>query len=205
MCGYLATATTSNFLLDVLPRLFVVNLRARPCAEWAESSFRYAARAHAAHLAGSQEQLPRLSELLFVEAVRDLIERLPQETTCWRAALRDPPPARALSALHAQVARPWTTTLLAEEALLSRSAFAERFARTLGMPPVTYLTRWRMQLACHQLLESTEPIARIATSIGYESEATFTRAFSRESGASPGAYRRRESSVLSGAGMGSAA
>jgi AraC-like DNA-binding protein len=189
VCGYLATTTRSP-LLASLPALMVVPMRERACAEWVESSFRYAAHAHAERRAGTQEMLARLSELLFVEAVRDHIERLPAQATGWLAALRDPPLARALAALHAQAARSWTTDELAEQALLSRSAFAERFARTLGMPPMTYLTRWRMQLASQRLRESTASIARIASEIGYESESTFTRAFTRETGMPPGVYRR---------------
>ena len=111
---------------------------------------------------------------------------------CSHAALRDPPLSRALSALHARVAHPWTTEQLAEEALLSRSAFAERFSRTLGVPPMTYLARWRMLVAAQKLRESRAPIARIAADVGYESESTFTRAFTREMGMSLGTHRRTQ-------------
>lgn len=190
VCGYLATAVTGNLLLESLPPLLVVSMRDRPCAEWVESSFRYAASAWATRQAGAQEMLARLSELLFVEAVREHIEQLPPEATGWFAALRDPPLARALAALHARVAHPWTTEELADEALLSRSAFAERFVRMLGMPPITYLTRWRMSLACQRLSDTAVAIGRIAADVGYESESTFTRAFTREIGVPPGAYRR---------------
>jgi AraC-like DNA-binding protein len=190
VCGYLGSAVRAHPLLDALPALMVTSVRGRECAEWVESSFRYAARAHAARQPGGQETLARLSELLFVEAVRGHIERLPPQATGWLAALRDPPLARALAAMHARVAQPWTTEELAEEALLSRSAFAERFARTLGVPPMTYLVRWRMIVAAQRLRETPLPIARIAADVGYESESTFTRAFTRERGIPPGAYRR---------------
>jgi lambda family phage portal protein len=98
--------------------------------------------------------------------------------------------ARALAALHARVQHPWTTESLAREALLSRSAFAERFTRVLGMPPMTYLTRWRMYVAARRLRESAVPIGRIAAEVGYESESTFSRAFAREMGLAPGTFRR---------------
>lgn len=192
VCGYLANPVRAHPLLDALPTLFVVNVRGRPCAEWVESSFRYAARAQAAHQPGAQDMLARLAELLFVEALRDWIERLPPDATGWLAALRDPPLARALAALHARVAESWTTEQLAEEALLSRSAFAERFAKTLGVPPMTYLTRWRMLIASQRLRETALSIGKIAAEVGYESESTFTRAFTREIGLAPGAYRRSE-------------
>ena len=192
VCGYLGTPVRNHPLLDALPGLLVTSMRERPCAEWVETSFRFAAQMHVARQPGAQDMLARLSELLFVEAVREYIEGLPQDTTGWLAALRDPPLARALSALHAGVARSWTTGQLADEALLSRSAFAERFARTLGVPPMTYLARWRMMVAAQKLRESRASIARIAAEVGYESESSFTRAFSREMDMSPGAFRRAE-------------
>jgi AraC-like DNA-binding protein len=190
VCGYLATPVGSHPLLEALPAVLVTDVRERPCAEWVESSFRYAAREHAAHRPGSQDILARLSELLFVEAVREHIEGLPADATGWLAALRDPPLSRALGALHARPAHPWTTEALAEEAFLSRSALADRFVRTLGVPPMSYLLRWRMLLAAQRLRESMDPIAQIAADVGYESESTFSRAFTREMGVAPGAFRR---------------
>lgn len=192
VCGYLGTPVRNHPLLDALPDLLVTSMCGRPCAEWVESSFRYAARTHLSHQPGAQDVLARLSELLFVEAVREYIEQLPPETGSWLAALRDPPLARALSAIHGRPAHPWTAGQLADVALLSRSAFADRFARTLGVPPMTYLTRWRMLVAAQKLRESRAPIGRIAAEVGYESESTFTRAFTREMGVTPGAHRREE-------------
>jgi AraC-like DNA-binding protein len=191
VCGFLMTGMRKHPLLAALPSVLVADLRGRPCAEWAESSFRYAAREHAARRPGSQEILARLSELLFVEVVREYIEKLPAEATGWLAALRDPSLARALAALHERPAHPWSAETLAKEASLSRSAFAERFGSTLGMPPISYLTQWRMLLAGQRLRESSETIAQIASSVGYESESTFSRAFTREMGLAPGAWRRR--------------
>jgi AraC-like DNA-binding protein len=80
---------------------------------------------------------------------------------------------------------------LATEAFLSRSAFAERFTSLVGVPPMSYLTAWRMQVAAQALREGRRSIAQIATAVGYESEATFARAFKREMSVSPGEYRRR--------------
>ena len=191
VCGYLSTTIRDNPLLAALPPLLVADLRGRPCAEWAETSFRYAAREHASQRPGSQEILSRLSEMLFVEAVRGYIEGLPSEATGWLAALRDPSLARALSAFHLRPAHPWTAGDLAKQACLSRSAFAERFTSTVGLPPMGYLTRWRMLLASQRLHESSDTIAQVAAAVGYESEFTFSRAFRRETGLSPGAWRKR--------------
>jgi AraC-like DNA-binding protein len=190
VCGFLATALRHHPLLEALPAMLVTDVRDRPCADWAESSFRYAAREHGARRPGSQQILARLSELLFVEAVRGHIEELPGDATGWLAALRDPSLARALAALHARPRHPWTAEALAMEASLSRSAFAERFTSTIGLPPMSYLTRWRMLLAGQRLRESTETIAEIAQKFGYESESAFSRAFTREMGLAPGAWRK---------------
>jgi AraC-like DNA-binding protein len=133
-----------------------------------------------------------VSEMLFVEAVRGHIEKLPGNATGWLAALRDPPLARALGALHARPGHPWTGGELAKDACLSRSAFAERLTKTVGLPPMSYLTRWRMLLAGQRLRESSETIAHVAATIGYESESTFSRAFTREMGLAPGAWRREQ-------------
>jgi AraC-like DNA-binding protein len=190
VCGYLATPERAHPLLEALPPVLVVGLRERPCAEWVESSFRYAAREHADRRPGSRDILARLSELLFVEAVREHIQQLPTRATGWLAALRDGPLARALAGMHARPAHLWTMEALAKEAFLSRSALAERFVRTLGVPPMSYLTHWRMLLASQRLRESPNSIAQIAASVGYESESSFSRAFGREMGVAPGAYRR---------------
>ena len=190
VCGFLATAMRDNPLLTALPALLVADLRGRPCGEWADASFRYAAREHAARRPGSQEILARLSEMLFVEAVRGYIDALPGHETGWLAALRDPSLSRALSALHLRPARAWTAEELAKEACLSRSAFAERFTTTVGLPPMSYLTRWRMLLAGQRLRESSETLAQVAQAVGYESEFSFSRAFARETGVAPGAWRK---------------
>lgn len=190
VCGYLASASGPEPLLAGLPALLVVSSHGRPGAAWIESSFRYAAQEYAARRPGAQRIIAQLATLLFVEAIREHIAGLPADAVGWLAALRDPPLARALAAVHARIAAPWTTESLAREAFLSRSAFAERFARVLGQPPMAYLTGWRMRLAAQRLRESQVGIAQIAAEIGYESESTFSRAFRRAWGVAPGAWRR---------------
>jgi AraC-like DNA-binding protein len=193
VCGFLATPIRNHPLLVALPSLLVADLNGSPSAEWAGTSFRYAAREHAARRPGSPEMVARLSEMLFVEAVRGFIESLPPDATGWLAALRDPFLSRALGVLHQRPAYAWSADDLAKEANLSRSAFAERFTATIGLPPMSYLTRWRMLLASRRLRESADTIAQIAEAVGYESEATFSRAFRREMGVAPGTWRRNAS------------
>jgi AraC-like DNA-binding protein len=191
VCGYVASATRHHPLLEALPALLIMDLRGKPSADWVKSSFRFAAQEVASGRPGAQTVLSRLSELLFVEAVREHLDRLPQSGTGWLAALRDPALARALSAIHSRVGESWTADALAAEARLSRSAFAERFGEVLGVPPLTYLTRWRMQIAARLLRDTHQGIAEIAAEVGYDSEATFSRAFKREMGIAPGRYRQQ--------------
>jgi AraC-like DNA-binding protein len=91
----------------------------------------------------------------------------------------------------AKPAHPWTVETLAKKVGLSRSALGERFGALIGVPPMQYLTRWRISLAAAQLRESNVPIIRVATQVGYESEAAFNRAFKRELGLPPAAWRKR--------------
>jgi AraC-like DNA-binding protein len=79
---------------------------------------------------------------------------------------------------------------LAAEAALSRSAFHERFAAVLGLPPMQYLTHWRLQEASRRLLESDDPVLEVALAAGYGSEAAFSRAFRRLTGSPPAQWRR---------------
>jgi AraC-like DNA-binding protein len=190
VCGFVGSESQTHPVFSALPRLMAMNLDGKPGAEWIARSFQHAAYEVATGRPAAGTVLAKLSELLFVEALREYVESLPSERTGWLAALRDPAIGRALARMHARIAHPWTTEDLAAEALLSRSAFAERFTQLLDVPPMTYLTRWRMLVAAQQLRETPRPISQIAVDVGYESEATFTRAFKRETGSAPGEYRR---------------
>ena len=147
--------------------------------------------------AGSDCVLLRLAELMFVEVVRRHVASLATEERGWLAGLRDPTVGRALSLLHAQPQRSWTLVELAREAGLSRSALAERFAHFVGTPPMQYLVRWRMQTAARLLFDGDAKVAAVAAAVGYESEASFSRAFTRVVGVSPAAWRRRRASQVS--------
>jgi transcriptional regulator GlxA family with amidase domain len=189
VCGFVGSDMRRHPLIDALPTAFALDLNGQASAEWVAASFRYAAQEVASGRAGSETVLAKLSELLFVEAVRNYAENLPPERRGWFAALRDPAVGRALALMHARVAHDWTTDELAAAVNLSRSAFAERFSQLVGAPPITYLTDWRMQLAAVRLRDTPRSIGQIAAELGYESEATFTRAFKRATGLAPGKYR----------------
>lgn len=134
--------------------------------------------------------LGRLMELLFVEMLRGHAAALPDDAKGLLAASRDPLVSRALTALHREPARKWTVDGLADTVGTSRSVLGERFTGLLEMPPMEYLTGWRMQLASNRLRGSREPLAGIAADVGYDSEAAFSRAFRRVVGISPGAWRQ---------------
>lgn len=192
VCGYVGSDVRRHPLFDLLPPILPLDLNGRRGSDWVAASFRFAADEVAAARPGSAMVLAKLSELLFVEAVREYVAALPADRQGWLAGLRDPAVGRALALIHARPGHAWTTESLAAEALLSRSAFAERFTDLVGVPPMSYFTSWRMQLAAQALRESRQSIGQIAASIGYESEATFTRAFKREVGVTPGRYRSGE-------------
>src|SRR4029450_1721293 len=114
---------------------------------------------------------------------------MPVQQTGWLAGTRDPIVGKSLGLLHSRVAHPWTIADLADQVGISRSALVERFTRYLSEPPMTYLTRWRLQLSARSLENTPTAVAEIAAGVGYESEAAFNRAFKREFGQPPGRYR----------------
>jgi transcriptional regulator GlxA family with amidase domain len=139
---------------------------------------------------GSTAVLSKLSELLFVEAVRQYVRGLPDGQTGWLGGLRDPPVSRALALLHADIVRDWSVDTLGREVGLSRSGLAERFTRVIGVAPMHYLADWRLQVAAQKLRDTAEPLVRIAEQVGYDSEAAFSRAFKKKFGAAPATWRR---------------
>src|SRR5512132_2558095 len=140
--------------------------------------------------AGARAAVGRLIDLLLIHAVRAWAASAAGEAPSWLRALNDPVVARALAALHARPDAPWTIESLAAEVHLSRATLARRFTELVGEPPLTYLTRWRMDLAARRLKDTTEPVESIARGVGYTSEYAFNRAFSRHRGQPPGRYRR---------------
>jgi AraC-like DNA-binding protein len=188
VCGYLGCDVTAfNPLLASLPRCMLVPgigsgfLSQFPRQVVAESR---------GPRAGSQTMLTRMAELLFIEVARYYVEHLPPAQTGWLAGLNHPVVGPALLRLHEDPAYPWTLAKLACAISASRSVLAERFSTLVGVPPMLYLMRWRLQLAAEQLGHSSAKVAAIGMQVGYESEAAFSRAFKRDMGQSPTAWRR---------------
>jgi len=196
LCGFLACDDAlSNPVLGSLPRIFKVDVRKHPQSSWLEASLRFAAAEAAQRRAGSAIVLARLSELLFVWAVRRCIDDLPADRKNWLAGVKDRFVGRALSMLHKQPAYAWTVDELARNVGQSRSAFSHRFSDLLGQPPMQYLARWRLIVAAQELSHSSKAIAAIAEEVRYESESAFHRAFRREFNVPPAAWRKRHSHV----------
>lgn len=190
VCGYMTCdPCLSRPILNGLPPVFKINIRTDRSGYWLESSILHLVEEAASGRVGSEAMLAKLSEALFVDTLRRYVASLPDQQMGWLAGARDPVVGKSLGLLHSRIAHPWTIADLADEVGISRSALVERFTRYLAEPPMTYLTRWRLQLAARSLEKTSRGVAEIAADVGYESEAAFNRAFKREFGRPPGRYR----------------
>lgn len=149
---------------------------------------------------GGEAVLTRLADVLVIQTLRHWMLRDPAARTGWLGALQDARIGRTLAAVHRDPARAWTLATLAAEAAMSRSAFAARFQRLLGVSPMSYLAQWRMELASARLHEGGDGIAALAAELGYQSEAAFNRAFKRHIGITPGAIARARTTRRHAAG-----
>lgn len=193
ICGYLGCdLAQGNPVLASLPGILRIALAEEGEGDWIRSTFTYAAHEIAADRPGCETVLAKLSELLFIEAVRRHVATLDEGATGWLAGLRDPYVSRALALFHGDIARAWTMDELSREVGLSRSALADRFQRLLGQPPMSYLARWRMDVAAQRLRSTSASLAQVANAVGYEAEAAFSRAFKKTYEVAPATWRRRE-------------
>jgi AraC-like DNA-binding protein len=192
VCGYFGCERhAARLFLAGLPTLIRIDIRGDAAGQWLESSIRHLLCEAASGRPGWMVLLSKMAEALFIEALRRYMEQLPPEQTGWLAGARDPIVGAALALLHQKPCNHWTMAELAAAVGTSRSVLAERFARFLGEPPLTYLARWRLQLAARRLQTTRHTIVRVASDIGYESEAAFNRAFRREFGLPPARYRKK--------------
>ena len=176
ICGFLASEQGYNPLIAALPPILKLDLREATSREWVEASVRFAADELAVGKLPSSSVMSRLSETLLVEAVREYSSTLPANETGWLNGLRDPYVGRALTVIHGNIA----------------VAFVDRFTSLVGLPPIRYLTVWRLRTAKLHLREKQTTIAQLAHSVGYQSEEAFSRAFKREFGISPAHWRAQQ-------------
>lgn len=169
-------------LVDLLPRM--LHIRATdPAIDSVAPIVELIRREMREKRAGQALVLTRLIEVMLVEALRSAPADL--HTTGLLAGLRDPQLALALRGIHTDAAHPWTLVTLAREAGMSRSSFAERFSRVIGMTPLNYLLQWRIAVAKNMLAREQMSVAETALAVGYQSASGFSTAFSRETGRSP--------------------
>jgi AraC-like DNA-binding protein len=139
---------------------------------------------------GAATIMTRLADVVITRVVRAWVETQKADTTGWLAAIRDPQIGRALAAIHQRPGESWSVESLADVAQTSRSIFSERFTSLVGVSPARYLARWRMHLAGVWLRKDRLTVGQTAAKLGYESEASFSRAFKRFIGVPPSALRR---------------
>jgi AraC-like DNA-binding protein len=195
VCGYLANEEMRNPLMATLPPMLKVNVSEGASRDWIESSVRYGAQQLSEGHHATSSVMARLSELLFVEAVRAYSETQEVHEQHWLHGLKDQYVGRALAALHDRLAHGWSVADLAEVAGLSRSAFVERFTAAMGTPPMQYLAKSRMLLAKELLVERQKSIGQVAAAVGYDAEAAFNRAFKREFGVPPARWRDQQAAA----------
>jgi AraC-like DNA-binding protein len=181
----------AQLLVAHLPKLILVEAWNAPHADWIQSTLRMMAAEAGELRPGSETVITRLADILVIQAIRSWIAQDGAAATGWLGALRDHQIGRVIARIHREPERPWSLNSLAAEAVMSRSAFAARFADLVGETPMHYVTRWRMHTALTWLKEKDGAIGELSRTLGYESEAAFSRAFKRHVGMSPGAARRK--------------
>jgi AraC-like DNA-binding protein len=215
VCGYLQCDQRFGPLIGALPTMMLLRRANRYATvdtvqadgerptpvdsgadTWLSTTLEYATREASSEAPGNATMLERLTELIFVEILRQYMKQLPEGQSGWLAGLNDPYVGRALRLLHAEPARDWTVDDLARETAISRSALAERFSNIIGDSPMHYPTRWRVELAKQMLREGVHGIPEISERVGYESESAFNRAFKRITGSPPAAWRKVKAATL---------
>lgn len=186
----------SHPLLKVLPTLLHFSGTAVGMQDdgnvvgWFETILNFISSEAATRQPGAETIIARLSDILFIQAVRAYASTVSDEHANWFAAVTDPQIGEAIANIHRTPQSRWTVGQLAILSGMSRSAFANRFTRLLGEPPLRYLSRWRMHKAIEMIRENRLATAEIASLVGYESEAAFSKAFKKWNGKGPGAHRR---------------
>jgi AraC-like DNA-binding protein len=184
-------AAPPTLLFEGLPRIIHVPADGPVTSPSLASTVQLLIAESASASPGATVVMSRLADILLVQALRTHIaaSQCREHGLC---ALADPQIGKALSLIHERPAEPWTVESLATAVALSRSGFAARFSELVGEPPLEYLARWRMTKAAQLLRESELPMGEVAAASGYQSEASFNRAFKRWGGSAPGAYRREQ-------------
>lgn len=176
-------------LLTNLPKYILIKEQYAVDRSWLKDALRLLAYEARENRAGSHAGVNRLSEIIFIQVLR-LWSELHPDLPGFLSAVSDPKLARPLGEFHSQISGHWTIDKLASIAGMSRTSFAEKFREVMQMPPMQYITEWRMQNAQRLLTDTLMSTDMIATQVGYESGAAFSKAFKRVTGSNPGEFRR---------------
>ena len=200
LCGTMRLSPDAGaHLLPHLPRALHLRADAPGVAAWMDHTLRLLDAETRGTRPGSDAMVHRVAEVLLVAALRAWIEGPDAPQAGWLAGMRDPQLSRALAALHAAPEAPWTAADLARRSGMSRSMLYTRFEAVVGEAPGDYLTRWRMVLACQRLRSGSTLVAEVGRTVGYSSEAAFSRAFKRHLGLSPRTWRTSQAAGAPGA------
>lgn len=180
----------AHVFLSAFPKWIRVQAHSGNASEWLRTTLQYLQREIRSSEMGADLIITSLVDVLFVQAVRTWLAVQPSRAGGWLGALRDPAIGVALGLIHASPQERWTAPRLAREVGMSRSPFCARFAALVGVPPMTYLKQWRLQLATRVLQNPALTLSAVTEHVGYESVEAFSRAFRRQFGIAPGRYRR---------------
>lgn len=175
-------------ILKALPPVLVLRGAMHDDAPWLSNTLRFLACESRSARPGAATVMGHLGSVVFIQAIRAALDGA--LVPGWLGAVRDAHIGPALHAIQSAPERPWTVEALGREAGLGRSAFAARFRAAVGESPMQHVTRWRVYTAARLLRDGDLPVAHVGERVGYESDAAFSRAFRRWTGASPGALRR---------------
>jgi AraC-like DNA-binding protein len=191
VCGnYQLEEYTTNPLYALLPTFLRAGSQRRRANPWIKTTIQLVQAEAQGHQPGAETVITRLSEVLFLNVVRDFLSSLGDGQVGWLGALRDPQIGQALALIHHQPEERWTVDSLARRVGLSRSALSAKFTRLVGRAPLRYLTDVRLTKAAALLRTQPATLNAVALSVGYDSEVAFSKAFKRRFGTAPGAYRR---------------
>lgn len=191
LCGHFSFSDQArgNRFLDTLPGAIIARQIPPSASDWMTATLKLLALESADPQPGHDIVVHRMTEILFVQALRHWMtqQELPQGVL---KALTDPNLAQAMSQMHAAPEQAWTVEAMARSAGLSRTVFAEKFHQMTGTPPLRYLTEWRLLKARRLLLTGGKSVDEVAAKVGYGSTPAFSRVYSRHFGEGPGRTRR---------------
>jgi AraC-like DNA-binding protein len=178
-------------LLHRLPPIIELRGAGNEALEWLDVSSAMLMLENTNPTEGSREMISRILDLMFIQVLRAWAVQ-PDATPVWLTGAMDPVIGDAITSIHANPAHPWTIEGLADKSNLSRSAFAERFVKRVGTPPAAYIAQVRLESAAELLQFTTQSIGVVASAVGYDSEAAFSRAFSKRYDMPPSRWRRQQ-------------